>query len=561
MLIDSVPESRGSTRYVYQQWIRDPNGPLLTKPPPTGVRPPNAMIWGHDLGDFFWIERVPNVPVMTVWSRSMIKEYGENYEESEFEQPDSLQVPRERHPWPVLKIMKGLEILDELYGQSGTRYGLIDEGCDKHNEPDYVPKLREDIADDETTESQDQTNAIDVRKVVRRMLGMEDDYRWVVRKDAVARSPGGRIYPLLWTPRLAIGEGFAAMAISTAPDDDALEESQSPSTEASTSSAGTDTESLDEGSSTNTVAAAPVESHDTTATSAIDQKGKDKAGANVSVSDEYFGNSAAVDEANVIQNAPDSVKVESRKPVAMDQVPAKGEIPLESPFSVADIPKLEEFIPIEYFPDFLFVHDPHFVTSATEKTYGYTPHANSKGPPAVYKRVFPEVIRTARVEKFLTELNNLPSVAHLHLAQQNRFGVGNHSLVHHAPLTLPKPLTAHSRNGRVMVAAKSAFSRPSARELLQNEAKIYNWFPKHLMEDWCGYNHVSPVKDPVPVRPVVPKFYGYYVPVRVVDGKEVLCDEIKDFRSPILLMEECGQPVDPEDFTEDTGYGSHSLFV
>ncbi|KAI0688594.1 hypothetical protein BC835DRAFT_1256903, partial [Cytidiella melzeri] len=151
-------------------------------------------------------------------------------------------------------------------------------------------------------------------------------------------------------------------------------------------------------------------------------------------------------------------------------------------------------------------------------------------------------------------------VAHLHLAQQNRFGVGHHSLVHHAPLTLPEPLTAHSRNGRVTVAAKSAFRVRSARTLLHNEAKMYNAFPRHLSEDWCGFNLVTPMKHPVPIGPVVPKFYGYYVPVRIEDGKEVLCDEIDpSSNSALLLIEECGKPVEPAKFTADMRSECYSM--
>lgn len=40
-----------------------------------GFRTPNGQPWGHDLDDFYWIDRVPGVPVKTVWSVSMIQEY------------------------------------------------------------------------------------------------------------------------------------------------------------------------------------------------------------------------------------------------------------------------------------------------------------------------------------------------------------------------------------------------------------------------------------------------------------------------------------------------------
>ena len=110
------------------------------------------------------------------------------------------------------------------------------------------------------------------------------------------------------------------------------------------------------------------------------------------------------------------------------------------------------------------------------------------------------------------------------------------------------------RNGRVIVATKSVFNHESARHLLNREAKIYNTFSRHSSEDWCGFN---------PAGPVVPKFYGYYVPVEMEDGKEVLRDDEKDYESPspILLMEECGKPVKPEKFTADQRYVSIAALV
>lgn len=39
----------------------------------------------------------------------------------------------------------------------------------------------------------------------------------------------------------------------------------------------------------------------------------------------------------------------------------------------------------------------------------------------------------------------------------------------------------------------------------------YDQFPKQLMQDWCGCDLVTPIKYPVPVRPVVPN-YGDYLP-------------------------------------------------
>ncbi|OSX65568.1 hypothetical protein POSPLADRAFT_1133679 [Postia placenta MAD-698-R-SB12] len=69
--------------------------------------------------------------------------------------------------------------------------------------------------------------------------------------------------------------------------------------------------------------------------------------------------------------------------------------------------------------------------------------------------------------------------------------------------------------------------------------------PKHLMEDWSGLNLVAPHKWPVPADAIVPKFYRYYVPVksRQTSSQRSL--------SPILLVEECGVPIDPRKLSID----------
>lgn len=135
---------RGRRRYVGQQWVRDVNGPVLPKPPPLGVRTPNGLIWGHDLTDFMWIQQLHDVDVFTVWSRSMIKEFGENYDATEWEEEDKKQVPRRRSPWPVLKLPQAIMDLNI----HGTDIGVIPEGCKKHRRSDYSPKYRvdEDVA-------------------------------------------------------------------------------------------------------------------------------------------------------------------------------------------------------------------------------------------------------------------------------------------------------------------------------------------------------------------------------------------------------------------------------
>ena len=57
-----------------------------------------------------------------------------------------------------------------------------------------------------------------------------------------------------------------------------------------------------------------------------------------------------------------------------------------------------------------------------------------------------------------------------------------------------------------------------------------------MQQEWCGLNVIRGLLNPVPVGPVVPKFYGYYVPDDRGKHKGL---------SPILLTEDCGQCVDP----------------
>ena len=115
---------------------------------------------------------------------------------------------------------------------------------------------------------------------------------------------------------------------------------------------------------------------------------------------------------------------------------------------------------------------------------------------------------------------------------------------------------------------------------LNRESRNYQAFPDHFFQHWNGYNVVPPLHEPVPVGALVPQYYGHYIPdedipVRkekraavvdevcrsdvvdvdddasmasepATDGNE---DEDEDeeifrYRSPIILMENCGSPID-----------------
>lgn len=192
------------------------------------------------------------------------------------------------------------------------------------------------------------------------------------------------------------------------------------------------------------------------------------------------------------------------------------------------------------------VHDPDRVTSGRQSNNIYHPQNESKTPKK-YLRLYPRLPRDdplGGTPAATQTISDEPLTAYLDLAAAPLLGRGNHSFVHRASLRLPSPLEVDSSTGEVTVAAKTAFNDYDERKMLADEGKIYDAFPEHLMESWSGFNLVAPLKDPVPVGPVVPRFYGYYV-----------CNNDPTERlSPILLQEECGTPVKPKLLTPDDRY-------
>ncbi|PBK63526.1 hypothetical protein ARMSODRAFT_942310 [Armillaria solidipes] len=87
---------------------------------------------------------------------------------------------------------------------------------------------------------------------------------------------------------------------------------------------------------------------------------------------------------------------------------------------------------------------------------------------------------------------------------------------------------------------------------LEREARNYQQFPEHFFQHWSGYNVIPPLHDPTPALAVVPQFYGYYVPEE---------GEAKDgeYLSPILLLEDCGVPVDVDQLDLDDRHECASL--
>jgi len=85
---------------------------------------------------------------------------------------------------------------------------------------------------------------------------------------------------------------------------------------------------------------------------------------------------------------------------------------------------------------------------------------------------------------------------------------------------------------------------------LSREASNYLQFPDHFFRHYNGYTTIPQLSSIVPVHAIVPQFYGYYKPQA---PKESSTDRSNQpYLSPILLLEYCGQPIDPDTMsTED----------
>ncbi|KAJ6615546.1 hypothetical protein B0H10DRAFT_1801377 [Mycena sp. CBHHK59/15] len=149
-----------------------------------------------------------------------------------------------------------------------------------------------------------------------------------------------------------------------------------------------------------------------------------------------------------------------------------------------------------------------------------------------------------------------PDIGHLYISRQSRVGCGHHSNVYRTSFRLPEPAAANSPNGRVTIIAKVAVPRQEARDFLSHEAATYDTFPAHLAQEFCGYALVPGLKYPVPVGAVVPKFYGYYIPEYAGYDPRNIAEP-----SPIILLEECGSPIDPQNLSHDSKAECFSMFL
>ncbi|KIK82200.1 hypothetical protein PAXRUDRAFT_725815 [Paxillus rubicundulus Ve08.2h10] len=143
------------------------------------------------------------------------------------------------------------------------------------------------------------------------------------------------------------------------------------------------------------------------------------------------------------------------------------------------------------------------------------------------------------------------------LAYQNPYN----ALCPHRTVTNVCPVP---RTTRFTVAAKLSIQHDTH---LAREAENYQSFPEHFFQYWSGYNFVPPIRDPVPVHALVPQFFGYYTPVLEHENKEASMDEEKEESdqkpnlSPILLLEHCGNPINPDTFSMDDQEECRSLLL
>ncbi|PPQ68571.1 hypothetical protein CVT24_005583 [Panaeolus cyanescens] len=109
---------------------------------------------------------------------------------------------------------------------------------------------------------------------------------------------------------------------------------------------------------------------------------------------------------------------------------------------------------------------------------------------------------------------------------------------------------------------------------LKAEAQNYEGFPLFFFQHWSGFVIPQGNSFPVPVGAITPQYYGYYVFDTAIDEDDPIAEgplpEVEDeegedkvpYRSAILLMELCGEPIDAKELSLDdsAGWMHHSIY-
>jgi hypothetical protein len=92
---------------------------------------------------------------------------------------------------------------------------------------------------------------------------------------------------------------------------------------------------------------------------------------------------------------------------------------------------------------------------------------------------------------------------------------------------------------------------------LVREATNYQKFPEHFFHHYNGYSIIGQLHTIVPTSAIVPQFYGYYTPRKDTEGTS----NQPRYLSPILLLEHCGEPIDPEELSVEDQEECASLLL
>ncbi|KAI0699602.1 hypothetical protein C8T65DRAFT_659143 [Cerioporus squamosus] len=203
-------------------------------------------------------------------------------------------------------------------------------------------------------------------------------------------------------------------------------------------------------------------------------------------------------------------------------------------------PKLDQYIASDSLPDMLVVERGSRIAAA----------AHAPFPPVLYVRARPHLARDgvtwsfADARELRKEVSKAePRVAHLWWDEDDpELMYGSHGYVRRAAFTR-KEVGAGEKVATVthQVLAKHAARSCEGHRMLHNEAMLYNMFPRELMD----------AVDPEGHPPVVPKFYGFYVPLTGwVDIDDHAPCKFRQGPSradwcrsehALLLMENCGE--------------------
>ncbi|KAI1792713.1 hypothetical protein LXA43DRAFT_1060411 [Ganoderma leucocontextum] len=203
-------------------------------------------------------------------------------------------------------------------------------------------------------------------------------------------------------------------------------------------------------------------------------------------------------------------------------------------FSLSGLATLRTFIPDDLFPDDLLVHDPDNITKPCPDLQRSPSHV-----PVRYVRIFPNLKASGGALRLQSAFpgrspDHPVRTAHLYLKADNRLGTGNHSSVFSAPLRLRLDPES-GEESTVRVAAKTASGQCGAHQMLHLEAVAYDAFPRCLMDD---------------------KYLGTTVSSATTatsNGVSTDADATCSVPWPtrILLVEECGKPIEPHVFPQE----------